>query len=78
MNRNATLNILRKQASHLIDAIKSEKKYKGICWEKAVPGTPEGQEAFKDYCFSKMLLKRYRADLNTTNTLIRHIKKNIK
>ena len=78
MNRNATLNVLRKHAAHLIYSIKEEKVYKGLCWEQAVPGTPEGQQAFKEFCFSKIMLKRYRSELNTVNSLIRHIKKNVK
>lgn len=78
MNRNATLNILRKQAADLIDCIKSEKTFKGLAWENAIPGTSQGKAWFKNYCAAKANLKKYRSELNTINALIRHIKKNVK
>ena len=78
MYRNATLNVLRKQADHLIVCIKDEKEHKSLMWEKAVPGTQNGEMYFEMFCASKKWLKNYRSELNTVNALIRHIKKNVK
>lgn len=75
MNRNATLNFLRGQASMLLALIKV---HKAECWQRAIPGTASGQTAFNNYCQVKTTLARTRRDLKVVCEAIRFIKKNIK